>query len=132
MTLLAVAHISSLGVGVVAAPTNCPRSASVDSSGSANTVSAVTVTTTITTTVQSVPTPTPTATPPETNPTPGSDSEGTAGSQDVPTSDGGLGRAGLEEMEVVGTAWYPAWLDGQFPPASIHWGKYNMMTFAFA
>nr|AFD19009.1 chitinase 2 [Coprinellus congregatus] len=42
------------------------------------------------------------------------------------------GRAGLEDMEVIGTAWYPGWLSGTFPPSSISWSRYNMMTFAFA
>ncbi|KAJ2925109.1 hypothetical protein H1R20_g11987, partial [Candolleomyces eurysporus] len=32
----------------------------------------------------------------------------------------------------VASAWYPSWLASTYPPESLPWDKYNMMTFSFA
>ncbi|KAF5383230.1 hypothetical protein D9615_004978 [Tricholomella constricta] len=34
--------------------------------------------------------------------------------------------------DVLAAAWYPGWLGTQFPPNTISWSKYNVLTFAFA
>ncbi|KAF8067860.1 glycoside hydrolase family 18 protein [Lyophyllum atratum] len=34
--------------------------------------------------------------------------------------------------DVLAAAWYPGWLGTQFPPDTISWAKYNVLTFAFA
>ncbi|KAG5641990.1 hypothetical protein DXG03_003819 [Asterophora parasitica] len=35
-------------------------------------------------------------------------------------------------QDVVASAWYPGWLSAKYPPDTISWSKYNVMTFAFA
>ena len=42
------------------------------------------------------------------------------------------GRAGLQDEEVIATAWFAGWTAASFPPSAIPWSKYNMMTYAFA
>ncbi|GLB39178.1 putative glycosyl hydrolase 18 family protein [Lyophyllum shimeji] len=37
-----------------------------------------------------------------------------------------------DSEDVLAAAWYPGWLGTQFPPNTISWSKYNVMTFAFA
>jgi hypothetical protein len=42
------------------------------------------------------------------------------------------GHGGMENVVTVAAGWYAAWMKGTYPPSSIAWSKYNMITFAFA
>ncbi|KAJ7728778.1 glycoside hydrolase family 18 protein [Mycena metata] len=44
----------------------------------------------------------------------------------------GIQHSATGASDVIASAWYPGWLATSFPPSSISWDKYNVMTFAFA